>query len=733
MRRPVHSNVHSIVIKWFASYMVVFLIPLVMFISLSVRYMQKLTTAIQYYDGLAAGQVRLAFDAIVEQANSVANEIAGLPEIDVVLSGKKETLKAWDYYQASQQLAKLRKRQGISEILVSVPAYDLVLTLSSYASFRLYYDSYLAGSSLSYEEFAGLASEKYSGPVFKDFTYDQTGGGEKTLMIRPLRLFPRGKQYANLVLILDRLDEEAVARQHIAILDTVRHDFIYGNHIPPFTAEHLEQVYSVQKEAVFTSPVEGHDYLFASSVSGLQNWVYFVYGDTRVLLSEAELLKDISVLVLALCVLLGFLVVVSLIRRSYLQVDDVMKRFDDQPFSGRGNEFTYIGDSITRLQSEKKEQSRLLHDRLLTSLVDIPESTRLPDRHDLEEAGILFPSPIFFVMILARNDAMAVDAVTRCFKEAGCGIYPFAYPSGDGFILNGLDEARVRGLARRMAQAVDCGISLSDQSMTYRSLSQAYQQARDVEEYRLMHPEIASVMMYGDMLSLAQGKEFSYPVEAELAISDAIRHGDEEMVMREMDALIQKNKEAGISPLSLRFLLFNINGTIIKAFSRMDERLIITSSPLQMIPPILQSTDIGKTVQEVKAMVHAITAMERRHAVTVQQQQEAAWDIAIVGYISEHYQEKSLSVTSVAEELGLSPVNLSRLFKKTRGCLVSDYINEVRIGHAKEIMASESNFAAVADACGFGSLRTFMRVFKQMEKMTPGQYRALSVDSEGDI
>ena len=84
---------------------------------------------------------------------------------------------------------------------------------------------------------------------------------------------------------------------------------------------------------------------------------------------------------------------------------------------------------------------------------------------------------------------------------------------------------------------------------------------------------------------------------------------------------------------------------------------------------------------------------------TVQQQQEAAWDIAIVGYISEHYQEKSLSVTSVAEELGLSPVNLSRLFKKTRGCLVSDYINEVRIGHAKEIMASESNFAAVADAC----------------------------------
>ena len=141
-----------------------------------------------------------------------------------------------------------------------------------------------------------------------------------------------------------------------------------------------------------------HDYLFASSVSGLQNWVYFVYGDTRVLLSEAELLKDISVLVLALCVLLGFLVVVSLIRRSYLQVDDVMKRFDDQPFSGRGNEFTYIGDSITRLQSEKKEQSRLLHDRLLTSLVDIPESTRLPDRHDLEEAGILFPSPIFFVM-----------------------------------------------------------------------------------------------------------------------------------------------------------------------------------------------------------------------------------------------------------------------------------------------------------------------------------------------
>jgi AraC-like DNA-binding protein len=53
------------------------------------------------------------------------------------------------------------------------------------------------------------------------------------------------------------------------------------------------------------------------------------------------------------------------------------------------------------------------------------------------------------------------------------------------------------------------------------------------------------------------------------------------------------------------------------------------------------------------------------------------------------------------------------------------YINEARIEHAKTLLASDETLTAIAESCGFGSFRTFMRVFKKREGITPGQFKAM--------
>ena len=68
-----------------------------------------------------------------------------------------------------------------------------------------------------------------------------------------------------------------------------------------------------------------------------------------------------------------------------------------------------------------------------------------------------------------------------------------------------------------------------------------------------------------------------------------------------------------------------------------------------------------------------------------------------------------------------------RCFKKNGTENISDYLTNYRIAKAKELLAlsgaEEVSVSEVSMRCGFGSLRTFMRVFKASEGITPGQFR----------
>jgi len=123
--------------------------------------------------------------------------------------------------------------------------------------------------------------------------------------------------------------------------------------------------------------------------------------------------------------------------------------------------------------------------------------------------------------------------------------------------------------------------------------------------------------------------------------------------------------------------------------------------------------------------VHSICQVLRRSIDDESGQQDLSLYNVIISYIQKNYLDKMMSVTLIADELGLSLTTLSRLFKKYNGELISDYIVRCRLTQAKKLLHENLSLEVVADQCGFGSLRTFMRVFKNSEQMTPGQYEAM--------
>ena len=92
-------------------------------------------------------------------------------------------------------------------------------------------------------------------------------------------------------------------------------------------------------------------------------------------------------------------------------------------------------------------------------------------------------------------------------------------------------------------------------------------------------------------------------------------------------------------------------------------------------------------------------------------------------YINSHLGE-DISLQDLADLCQVSPSYISRLFKRHLNIGFVDYLNSLRIARAKKLLEeTQMTVEQVGFQSGFNNVRSFMRLFKQYENVSPGQYR----------
>ncbi len=92
--------------------------------------------------------------------------------------------------------------------------------------------------------------------------------------------------------------------------------------------------------------------------------------------------------------------------------------------------------------------------------------------------------------------------------------------------------------------------------------------------------------------------------------------------------------------------------------------------------------------------------------------------------IHEQYSE-SLSLSSVAELVGVHPAHLAKMFRKHYGCTLGSYVRRQRLDHAAQLLAqSEKTLGTIALIAGFYDQSHFAHHFKLRFGITPGDFRA---------
>jgi AraC-like DNA-binding protein len=93
-------------------------------------------------------------------------------------------------------------------------------------------------------------------------------------------------------------------------------------------------------------------------------------------------------------------------------------------------------------------------------------------------------------------------------------------------------------------------------------------------------------------------------------------------------------------------------------------------------------------------------------------------------FVMQHFRNK-ISLQEVATLASMTPASFSRYFKTHANKTFSEFISEIRIGHACRLLIEDK--VSISQACyesGFQTLSNFNKQFKSITKRTPKDYKA---------
>ncbi|MDO6817567.1 AraC family transcriptional regulator [Zobellia sp. 1_MG-2023] len=135
----------------------------------------------------------------------------------------------------------------------------------------------------------------------------------------------------------------------------------------------------------------------------------------------------------------------------------------------------------------------------------------------------------------------------------------------------------------------------------------------------------------------------------------------------------------------------------------------------------------------IEGLVHMILALEvQQHTDDLKNREnqtgslntremEAVKDISDFVH---NYPERQLSISELCRKSGLSPCKLQEGFKLMHGTTVTDYIREVRIAKAEELIKNtDLNISEVVYSIGFTSRSYFSKIFRNKYNCSPKQYK----------
>ncbi len=138
--------------------------------------------------------------------------------------------------------------------------------------------------------------------------------------------------------------------------------------------------------------------------------------------------------------------------------------------------------------------------------------------------------------------------------------------------------------------------------------------------------------------------------------------------------------------------------------------------------PVVTADRFEAIIQMLNMFAQYLADYASRHAFAAGADEPAAVTAA-KQYIQDNYSE-AITLEHLVRHVSLSRFYFCKLFKKSTGMTLTEYIGRVRVEKAKAMLVDPSlRISEVVYAAGFGSIPNFNSVFKRYTGKSPSDYR----------
>lgn len=149
-----------------------------------------------------------------------------------------------------------------------------------------------------------------------------------------------------------------------------------------------------------------------------------------------------------------------------------------------------------------------------------------------------------------------------------------------------------------------------------------------------------------------------------------------------------------------------------------SKELVERCGDLKEMEQVIQT--IEQTKEHIKKVLDA--TLECRESVSRKRYSDLLKEA--VSYIEHHYEEEDISLNQVAASVNISPSHFSTIFSKEMGETFIEYLTNVRMERAKQLLRSSTmKTAEIAYAVGYKDAHYFSYLFKKVQKCTPREFR----------
>lgn len=244
----------------------------------------------------------------------------------------------------------------------------------------------------------------------------------------------------------------------------------------------------------------------------------------------------------------------------------------------------------------------------------------------------------------------------------------------------------------------------------------AYRECIEAQNYRITG-EDSHVILYSSTRRNSGDIGFDYPLELERQLINNMLVGNPEacetFIYKFYDELLKSKYP--LSDNEIKNYIYQLQNSILRSVSTLPVSIKVDNA-----------INILKLYnwQEIKDRVTSFVIKLAQDIKSYSENKDSNLIQSIFEFIDKNFADIDFNLNSAADALGLNRNYLSKLVKEKSGDTFNEYVTKKRISLAKELLQDKDTpVEDIAHKTGFSYSHYFIKVFKNHEGITPGQYR----------